>query len=97
MGFFFYMEEEVAWGSIPWAEVAGVAQDEGGIGFYARGEFYFLSAFGFCEAGAAALPARIGIVVAAALAGGAGLIDDLLKEAPSDAVGDLTATSTGRA
>jgi hypothetical protein len=37
MGFFFYMEEEVAWGSIPGAEVAGVAQDEGGIGFYAGG------------------------------------------------------------
>jgi hypothetical protein len=97
VGFFFYLEEEVAWGSIPGAEVAGVAQDKGGIGFYAGGEFHFLSEFGFYEAGAAALPARIGIVVTAALAGGAGLIDDLLKEAPSDAVGDLTATSTGRA
>jgi hypothetical protein len=90
MRFFFYVEEQVTRGAIPRAEVARPPPDEGGATFYAGRNVYLVGCFGFHEAGSTTALTGVGVMVSASLAGGTGLVDELLKEAAAHAVSHLS-------
>jgi hypothetical protein len=96
MRFFFYVEEQVTRGAIPRAEVARPPPDEGGATFYAGRNVYLVGCFGFHEAGSTTARAGVGVMVSASLAGGTGLVDELLKEAAAHAVSHLSSSLAGR-